>query len=74
MIQNPKLAKLPLLFVANKSDVAGAFTLEHLKQVFCSNSELISERKCHFISCSALKGFVQQRSPAISLFFIELNY
>ncbi|KAL7059462.1 hypothetical protein AAHC03_013411 [Spirometra sp. Aus1] len=56
MIQNKALEGLPLLILANKQDLDGAFPVSEVKQVFQESAHLIGQRDCSMRGASALLG------------------
>ncbi|BHF68988.1 ADP-ribosylation factor protein 1 [Sparganum proliferum] len=56
MIQNKALEGLPLLILANKQDLDGAFPVSEVKQVFQESAHLIGHRDCSMRGASALLG------------------
>uniref|UniRef100_A0A183SL66 ADP-ribosylation factor-related protein 1 n=1 Tax=Schistocephalus solidus TaxID=70667 RepID=A0A183SL66_SCHSO len=56
MIKNKALEGLPLLILANKQDLDGAFPVSEVKQVFQESAHLIGQRDCSMRGASALLG------------------
>ncbi|KER25238.1 hypothetical protein T265_07275 [Opisthorchis viverrini] len=56
MIRNPALDSVPLLILANKQDVSGAFPVAEVNKVFCDSMRFVGQRDCTIRGVSALKG------------------